>query len=398
MKLGNVSQAVIPVPNFFLNSNLKAYDAFGLNPQSTKKRSNSTFRDDDLLLSCLDLNINNNPRVYGTRSISINKEKYIPLYNRRNYENNAKMKETFFPNIIDFNKNKPLRQNKPKNGYTEYKEFMNKTNIHEFLHPKMREEIMRNTYNLIERINANYDMDQWQKFDNRTTFNKFYQTAYSPLTDVIKHEENVKEIFSKTLRDKALGLKTVSDKTKNLLYKTLSKKQFEENLNEKNNNDSYVQSVRKNLEKSLKTSKSNGLGMSDDEIQKDTYKTKTDFGSTFRNEKLDQLLMKNRTNLLKLKYNNAEPFNYNQSDQMFIDDNRYITQRINRTDLYKGFPSKTRMEFNEKKIIPNKKKFKILDGDNLVKKDKYNYKESELFNCRDDMWKRPMHNDAYKID
>ena len=48
------------------------------------------------------------------------------------------------------------------------------------------------------------------------------------------------------------------------------------------------------------------------------------------------------------------------------------------------------MEFNEKKIIP-KRKFKIINF-NLASEEKYEFKKEE------DLWKRPLHNDAYVLD
>ena len=54
------------------------------------------------------------------------------------------------------------------------------------------------------------------------------------------------------------------------------------------------------------------------------------------------------------------------------------------------------MEFNEKKLIP-KKKFKIVNP-NLVTNENYGFKKEEDRINKNDLWKRPLHKDAYKLD
>ena len=352
MKLGNVSQAVVPVPNFFLNTDEKnqTFLLGKLKQNKRKNRSKSYFRDDDLLISCVDLNLNRNPRG-GILKFDLNQQRYIPIYNRGHYPSNSEEKNTYFPAIIDNSRIPKTHKNIDENSYENYREFMNKTNLHKFFNSDMREDIMHNTHTLLDRINANYDLDKWAGFDSRTTFNRFYQTAYSPLTDFIKRNGSIKDKFSSTLRDTAMSLKTVSEKAKQVLSKTMLSKD-NEGFNKPNN----------------------------------------------RMEQIDEMLLACRTNLLRLKYNNKEPFEYNKEDQKFIDENKYITKTLNKTKLYKDFPSKTRMEFEEKKIIIPKKKFKIIDDSQLVSKNKYKFNERELFNCRDKMWARPLHKDAYELN
>ncbi len=116
----------------------------------------------------------------------MNQEKYLPLYYRNNY--NLDFKEntkTYFPGIVDMNKPKSVAQ---KNltikcddieNYKKFKEYQKKQDIFGFLNPNLREELQSQTKNLIDKINMNYDIKKWDKFDTRTTFNKFYQTEYS---------------------------------------------------------------------------------------------------------------------------------------------------------------------------------------------------------------------------
>ena len=379
MKLGNVSQSIIPVPKFFLNK--KTIDLFTSyntteaksSERNTKKikkkkknsqknyRNRSYYRTKDLLSLNCDLNINLNPRPFTRQATTDNTKKYIPLYHRNKYENNAEIKGTYFPDITDMN---PLKtQNIPqikKSGFQKYKEYKNKTNIEQIINPGLRDNIIHNTKNLLERINMNYDIKRWNDFDSRTTLNRFHQTAYSPLTDVIQNNISEKDAFSSTLKEKALKLRTISNKAKEAIHKSLYQKELEKNMNE------YEEKIN--------------------------------------NDNLDMLLANNRNNFLKLSYNNHDSPQYKPKDKKFILENKTITEGINRTKLYKDFPSSTRSEFNEKKFFKNKKQLKLTEFDNnrgFITKEKYGYKNinsngDELTSCVNPMWIRPLHKDAFK--
>jgi hypothetical protein len=379
MKLGNVSQSIIPVPKFFLNKrsidlfpsyyqtevnsserNSRKSNKNKKNSQNQKIRHKSYYRTKDLLSLNCDLNINLNPRPFTRQSTADNTKKYIPLYHRNKYKNNAELKETYFPNIIDMNNNKikniPMRQS----DFQKYKEYKNKTNIEEIINPDLREDIMHNTKNLLERINMNYDIKRWNNFDSRTTLNRFYQTAYSPLTDVIQNNISDKDDFSSTLRQKALTLKTISNKAKEAIHKIIFKNELEKNMN--------------------------------------------DCEEKINIENVDTLLDKNRNNFLKLKYNNHDAPQYNEKDKNFILENKVITDEINKTKLYKEFPSSIRGEFNDKFCYKIKKQLKLTEFDNnkgCISKEKYGYRNiksngDELTSCVDPMWIRPLHEDAYQ--
>ena len=381
MKLGNVSQTVVPVPNFFLdrktrpietfktatNSEIDITENLGSEKNLTQKRikknkrNSSYYRDKDILSFNIDININHNPRSFSRQFTNSNQEKYIPLYHRNKYESNVKMKETYFPDIIDINNNSPKKKKEVNSVILQkFKDYKKINNLEEFLNPNLREDLMYNTKNLLERINMNYDIKKWTNFDSRTTLNRFCQTAYSPLTDVISNSISDKNQFSNTLKNKALSLKTVNEKTKNVLEKTLTQKEYEDNINQYNN-----------------------------EIEKNN---------------IDELLENSRSNLLRLKYNNCDAPKYNKTDSIFIKENKIITKQINKTKLYKDFPSSIRAEFNEKKVIPNKKLLKLNEFDNskgCISKEKYGYSNinsngNELLNCQDAMWIRPLHKDAFK--
>ena len=341
MKLGNVSQSIIPVPKFFLNHRrIDLFTSFPINEQfaSTeriidkikkkkkmkKSRNKTYYRAKDVLSINCDLNINLNPRYMSLQSNSYNTKKYIPLYHRDNYENNAEAKGTYFPDIIDLN---PIKSNnipaiKSQSNLQKYKEYKKKINIEEIVNPDLREDMISNTNNLLKRINMNYDIKKWGEFDCRTTFNRFHQTAYSPLTDAIKNSVSEKDAFNSTLRQKALTLRTISNKAKESIQRSIKKKEFSPNM--------------KNREEKITI------------------------------EKKDILLKKSPKDFLRLDYNNCDAPQYNIKDKKFIMKNITITNKINKTKLYNGFPSSTREEFNNIDVLKNNK-FNSTNYDNKRK-------------------------------
>ena len=378
MKLGNVSQSIIPVPKFFLNK--RTIDLFtsyyptqdnsleGNSKKNKKKgkknnknaRNKSYYRTKDLLSLNCDLNINLNPRPFTRQATSDNTKKYIPLYHRNRYQSNALTKETYFPDIIDMNPNRTQNIPTKQSGLQKFKEYKNKTNIQEIVNPDLRNDIMHNTKNLLEKINMNYDIKKWNEFDSRTTLNRFHQTAYSPLTDVIQNNISEKNAFSSTLKEKALTLKTISNKAKEVIHRSIYQKELEKNMN--------------------------------------------DYEEKINNENTDILLDNNRNTFLRLRYNNHDAPQYNEKDKKFIFDNKLITNEINRTKLYNEFPSSIRGEFKDRQFFKTKKQLRLNEFDNsrgFISKEKYGYKNlnsngDELTSCVDPMWIRPLHKDAFK--
>ena len=296
----------------------------------------------------------------------MNKKKYIPIYHRNNYPNMTELKKTYFPEILDMN-----NINKDKNEYKQilslkclekfydYKNFQKKDKSQAFLQPDMREDIKNNAKNLIDRINMNYDLKKWNDFDSRTTFNRFFQPAYSPINNVLKNTDSLKDQFSEILKQKALSLKNVNNKTKKIIERTMN---YSDNENEM---------IRIN-----NTSDENYYNM---------------------------LLENCATNLLKLKHNNCDSPNYSAEDKKFIEKNKYITKRLNKTNLYKDFPSKTREEFNVKKVKKNKSLYKYSKYNGKIAL-RHNYGFQKGFTDRliekdylKKMWNRPIHKDAFKI-
>ena len=328
MKLGNISQTIVPVPNLFVLQDLKPLDTFYLN-----KSKSSYFRSKDLFNKSYFFDINRNKKIKDNKILDkINQTKFISKINNNNNINS--------------------NENNNKN---------------------IREDLFNDTYNLLERINEKYDMKRWNEFDHRFYyFNKLNKTVYNPLTfrennnnnyEINDEDENLKAKFSKTLREKILNLKTINKRTKSFLDKNKIKNIENENFN--NNN----------------------------------------------NSKIDFLLEKNRENLLKIKkkYSKNNKFiksnsSYNifniKKDLEFLNKNKFMTDRINKDSfIFKDYLSKTRGEFFVKNVIPKKRiKNTILNRCNLVDKTKYNFNEKELTNFQNEIWNRPLHKDAFKLN
>ena len=322
-----------------------------------KFRNKSYYRVKDILSLNCDLNINLNPRSFSRQSTTDNTEKYIPLYHRKAYQNNVEIKQTYFPDIIDMNPIKSNAMASKTSSFQKYKEYRKKINIEGLVNPDLRKDIMYDTQNLLDRLNMNYDIKKWNDFDCRTTMNRFHQTAYSPLTDAIQNNISDKEAFSSTLRDKALTLKTISSKAKESIQRAIIQKDLEENI--------------KNGEEKI------------------------------NNENADLLLNNNRNNFLRLRYNNCDAPQYNESDKQFIADKKLVTDKKNKTLLYKEFPSSIKEEFNDITVYKKKEPLKMNDYKGFITKEKYGYKNfdsngDELTSCQDPMWIRPLHKDAYK--
>ena len=327
MKLGNISQTIVPVPNLFVLQDLKPLDTFYLN-----KSKSSYFRSKDLFNKSYFFDINRNKKINDNKILDkINQTKYISKINNNN----------------NFNSN----DNNNKN---------------------LREDLFNDTYNLLERINEKYDMKRWNEFDHRFYyFNKLNKTVYNPLTfrennnknyEINDEDENLKQKFSKILREKILNLKTINKRTKSFL----DKNKINNIENEKFNNN---------------------------------------------NSKIDFLLEKNRENLLKIKKKYSKNFKFiknNSSNNIFnikkdlnfLNKNKFMTDRINKDSfIFKDYLSKTRGEFFVKNVIPKKRiKNTILNRCNLVDKTKYNFNEKELTNFQNEIWNRPLHKDAFKLN
>ena len=328
MKLGNVSQSIVPVPKYFLNNKsidlIKSYSKTETNfsPKNNihkkkKSRNKSYYRTKDIFSMNLDFNINLNPRYNHLKSFTENTKKYIPIYHTQKYKNNSEMKGTYFPDIIYMNNIKNIPKNiekeKVKSVIQQYQEYKKSNNIEQKINPDLISDLVHNTENLITKINMDIDFERWKKFDSRTTMNLFFQPAYSPLTDFNQNNKSEKDNFRDTLKNKAMGLTTISNKAKAAIQKNIYENELEKKC---------------------------------DELEEKK-----------RAKKLEILIENSKNNFLKLRFNNTNRPSYNLNDREFIWENKAITNRLNRTKLYKDFPSPIREEFIEKRIYKNKRLF-----------------------------------------
>ena len=327
MKLGNVSQSIVPVPKYFLNNKsidlIYPYNQTEANFNSKKifkkkgRVNKSYFRTRDLLSLNLDFNVNKNPRTNNYRATMENTKKYIPIYNTQKLKNNSEIKGTYFPDIIYMNNIKNIPKNiekeKVKSVIQQYQEYKKSNNIEQKINPDLISDLVHNTENLITKINMDIDFERWKKFDSRTTMNLFFQPAYSPLTDFNQNNKSEKDNFRDTLKNKAMGLTTISNKAKAAIQKSIYENELEKKC---------------------------------DELEEKK-----------RAKKLEILIENSKNNFLKLRFNNTNRPSYNLNDREFIWENKAITNRLNRTKLYKDFPSPIREEFIEKRIYKNKRLF-----------------------------------------
>ena len=359
MKLGNVSQTIIQVPKFFYDTSreIEAFKSHYKHLNTIRnERRHFSFSDQIILHTNLDININHNPRLIKNTE-KFNQEIYIPFHQR-----------FFTPNFKKSNNEIKIKRYNPKHKIIKkLLSYKKKMNINETLSPHLREELMNTTYNLIERINNDYDLKLYSNFDSRVTLNQNLNKRYSVFPNNLTKFKTDKEIFRKVLTNKINSLRTINPKVKEIIKK----------LNQKKN-----------------------IYMRNEENKKNPERIKY---------KINKILHNCHTNYLKLKYNNRENFFYNEKDQEFIDKYQALTSRINnnrKSELYNEFPSKTRMEFGilRKKIIKPQKILKnnSVENDNsfIQKRKEYG---TDLCNGKfkdiiKDMWNRPLHEDAFKLD
>lgn len=160
MKLGNTSQSNVPVPNFFLNKNFKQMETFQVSD------GKKYFREKDLFQNTKDINFCNNPRSNNRKHENFNKIKYSPDMSSLKYflktSTNA-----------EFTSRKPLfkeSSNIKTDSYANFRNFMEKTNVANYVNPELKEEIKTNINVLIDRIKHDYDLEKWGRTDTRTNF------------------------------------------------------------------------------------------------------------------------------------------------------------------------------------------------------------------------------------
>lgn len=235
MKLGNVSQTIVPVPNFFLNKNLTHVDTFNV---TAGKRY---YREKELLKCTKDLNFSNNPRKYSKKYDEINKEKYVPIHRRILQDNSA------LNSLRNHSEEKPKNEYKIENptfdekklkstgDFGKYTTFMEKTNVSKVTRGDIREGIQNNIKDLLEKINTNYDMKRYNSTDKKTNSVMLNSIMYTPLTLYNQQNENETQKFKKALLAKLNSLSVVNPNSKQTAirnFRTVN----ENHLNKSSNN------------------------------------------------------------------------------------------------------------------------------------------------------------------
>ena len=433
MKLGNTSQSLVPVPDFFLNQTLKQMETFEV---SERKRY---YREKDLFRMTNDINLCNNPRNFHRKHEIFNKQKYIPDLTNingvlKNYNNSNNSK--FLNSIVS-----------PKaNTYENFSNFFEKTNVTNFTNPGLREEIHTNINVLINKINDKYDLDKWAATDTRknlmqtnsenyfNTKNNFnYTNDFSPknflrtkrdeylnLTDERKFKTILRDKVNIMSIDGMLKSKLVKNfdkfgeftsdkfyKTKafNLIEKLESDKNQKNSNSNKNVNDNYYKYYNDNSQEKLMQeisfSKVEKIKLTKSSTNLKFYnsnnlnkKNKKLFNNTSKDYNTSKIIDTNDNfNLGKItvpmvtaKYSivNSDFYGNLSEVQKLRKNNEKIYDRFKSSNLFKDFPSPDRKEFVLKKGEKLRMKTKNDKVDrNLTNFSNYNASKHKSVFCED---------------
>jgi len=215
MKLGNTSQSVVPVPNFFYTRSLVDRETFHI---STKKRY---FREKDLFSKTRDMNFCNNPRNLHRKYEEFNKTKYIPVHNQTKVHTTPDIQELPLRRKNPFDEKEGTL--KPIEDIKNMKDFLHKTNTMNYTNPELRVEIKNNIGNLLDRINSNLNTQKFDEYDTMAMFNKTIEINYTPITLHNQNNESESTKFKNILKRKLESMTTIHEDAK---AKALQKFEF----------------------------------------------------------------------------------------------------------------------------------------------------------------------------
>lgn len=317
MKLGNTSQSKVPVPNFFLNKDLKQLETFDI---SEGKRY---FREKDLFRQTKDLNFCNNPRNFHRKYEKVNREKYFPDLTNLNsilkIHPHSQTKRLFNNNFTS-----------PKaNTYNNFRSFVEKTNVSNYTNPDLRNEIRGNLNVLINKLNDVYDLDKWATTDTRTNFlqtnsehfnnnnknfnkNSYYNNSnystsnefyFNTKTEMNKFNETDADKFKTILKQKINNM-SIDNNTKTRLTKNMDK------FNDSSTDKFYKPKATNIIAKEAFA----------DNANEDIYKTEqANLNNSAENKKTKNFNLTTNSNL---NYNsNTANLNYNHYNKNKITDN-----------------------------------------------------------------------------
>jgi len=420
MKIGNTSLSNVPVPNFFLNKNLKQMECFEV---STGKKY---FREKDLFRNTRDINFCNNPRNLNRKHENFNRTKFSPdKTNLNNFLKTASdINTTSRKKFFSTNKDREKENPKP-DSFANFRHFMEKTNVANTVNPELREEIKTNINVLIEKITHNYDLDKWGSTDTRTNFinlnsrnentnftnnmNSTYNQNGFPFSDTMHtnfnfnttskfDEKNFNQTdaskFKTILRDKINGM-TLDKKLKDKLIANANN----DLNNETSPSDKFYKTKTSNIvniyNEDLPTHDSLGTtnetkfddSMNTIQASRTSYAPRVKYTNNINNE----ININDNFYLTKIclpqvmtKYSTVSDNMYNNQVEVerLKSENKKIYDRFKTSNLFKDFPSPDRKEFIVKKgelLRTNMRKDKV--DKTLVDFSKYNASKHKSVFC-----------------
>jgi hypothetical protein len=243
MKLGNVSQSIIPVPDFYFTRSLREMDTFSVSTFPKKY-----FTEKGLFKQTKDINLNNNLRNRHRRYEKYNREKFIPIHrlNQNKKEETKQEKKTFDDSYDSDDENKagknelPVDENSRK-YLVDFREALDKKS------ENLRNEVKNNLDNLMVKLNTIVDKNKYSNYDTSQNYYKANAEEYSDITHFNINNENETNKFKKLLKDKIISLGDSIVGDKNRIVNNMNKK-------EELQNTSFLPylSARANFESTLK--------------------------------------------------------------------------------------------------------------------------------------------------
>jgi hypothetical protein len=219
MKLGNTSQSIVPVPNFYLTRSLKEMDTFNTTYGGGKKY----FRETDLFRKTRDINISNNPRNRNRKHENYNKTKFIPVHRMGETMQSSIPLETVkydSSDSEDFEYQQQVTQGTKYNSsvrpkvmdqtqynhdqISEYHSTLNQRSV------RFRDEMKKNFDNLLDSLGKKFEVG---KYNSDTAENYFKSNAetYSLITTFNQNNDNEATKFKKDIKSKIESLTSVTD-------------------------------------------------------------------------------------------------------------------------------------------------------------------------------------------
>jgi hypothetical protein len=221
MKLGNTSQSIVPVPNFFLTRTLKEMDTFNI---SLYKKN--YFRETDLFKKTADINISNNPRNRNRKYEQYNRTKFIPVHRMQVVCDNTNLMTTVKDDSAsDSEIEKPPKKIQAKPAEIQTKQGQINTYYNELNQrsQNFREQIKQNFDNLLDSLNKRFVLGPHA---GETTEN-YYKTnseQYSLITTFNRNNENENLKFKRDIINKIDSLNCVSVEKKNKIINDIASK------------------------------------------------------------------------------------------------------------------------------------------------------------------------------